>query len=57
MDSGHNCEETKKYSAEYDVYYCENCNKWLESKCSDPKCEFCTTRPESPNIQNLLTSQ
>jgi hypothetical protein len=48
MDSGHNCEETKAYSAEYDTYYCESCNEWLEDRCDEPECEFCTGRPPTP---------
>ena len=44
------CQETKKYSEEHDCFYCDTCNKWLEDKCDDPICEFCTTRPESPRI-------
>ena len=48
MDSGHNCEESKGYSAEYDTYYCESCNKWLEDQCDDPGCEICIGRPPTP---------
>ena len=43
------CQETKKYSEEYDCFYCDTCNKWTEDKCDDPTCEYCTTRPETPN--------
>lgn len=32
----------------WDAYYCENCNEWAESKCDDPKCEYCVDRPEKP---------
>ena len=39
---------TKKYSEEYDAYYDEDTNEWLESTCDDPDCEFCTKRPERP---------
>jgi len=48
MDSGHNCEATRQYSEEYDSYYCRECNVWLESRCNDPECEFCPSRPELP---------
>jgi hypothetical protein len=24
------------------------CNKWLESKCNYPECEYCLDRPERP---------
>lgn len=43
------CDSMKKYSDEYDAYYCELCNKWTEDKCDDPTCEFCTKRPSFPN--------
>lgn len=52
MDCGHNCEENKLYSEEYDAYYCKLCNKWLEDKCDDPTCEYCPGRPEQP-IQDV----
>lgn len=42
------CENKASYSEKYDVYYCKNCNIWLEKKCSDSNCEFCTNRPDSP---------
>jgi hypothetical protein len=48
MDSGHNCDETRQYSREYDSYYCESCNCWLEDICTDRDCEFCKTRPVLP---------
>ena len=50
------CKETKKYSEEYDCYYCESCNRWSEDKCGDPTCEFCNSRPESPNDVNEIAS-
>lgn len=37
-----------KYSEEYDAHYNEIKNVWLDDKCSDSTCEFCTTRPETP---------
>ena len=45
------CGNTKLYSAEYDTYYCEDCNKWLEDTCSDRNCHFCNNRPLFPNDQ------
>jgi len=42
------CKNKKSYSQEYDAYYCKSCNKWSESVCDDPDCEFCTTRPNKP---------
>jgi len=52
MDSGHSCEETKKYSKEYDSHYCEQCNEWLEDICTDRDCEFCKIRPVTPMGDN-----
>ncbi len=36
------------YSEEYDAYYNQVTNEWIESKCDDPACEFCPTRPAQP---------
>ena len=46
------CNEKKLYSDEFDAYYCETCNKWLESTCSDPNCEYCVRRPQTPENLN-----
>lgn len=44
-----NCgSQRRAFSQEYDSYYCHPCNKWLESKCDDPTCEFCVGRPKTP---------
>lgn len=51
MASGHNCNDTKEYSEQFDTYYCKECNKWLESTCEDPTCEFCKKRPQQPNSE------
>ncbi len=37
-----------RLTEEYDAYYDEDTNEWLESKCDDPNCEFCMNRPERP---------
>jgi hypothetical protein len=52
MDSGHNCENVKQYSEEYDAYFCPICNIWLEDRCNDPECEFCNIRPLTPREKN-----
>lgn len=31
-----------------DACFCPECNVWLESVCSDPKCMFCSGRREFP---------
>ena len=38
----------KQYSEEFDAYYDDDTNEWLESVCDDPTCEYCTERPEKP---------
>jgi len=38
----------KIYSEEYDAYYDEDTNEWLEEVCDDTNCEFCMNRPEKP---------
>ena len=43
------CESEVQYNAEYDAYYCELCNKWLEGTCNDSNCEYCATRPDKPS--------
>jgi len=35
----------KEYSEKYDAYYDPETGEWLESKCGDPECEFCSVRP------------
>ena len=35
-------------SEEYDAYYSISKNEWIDSKCDDPTCEFCSERPERP---------
>jgi len=43
------CVTTSLYSEEHDAYYCKECDTWNEVKCSDPDCEFCKDRPETPS--------
>ncbi len=46
------CNNKASYSQKYDVYYCTNCNKCIEEKCSDKTCEFCINRPD--DVKELL---
>lgn len=39
---------TKKHSEQYDAYYDEQTNEWLEDTCTDADCEFCVGRPATP---------
>lgn len=42
------CGTTNCYNEKYDAYFCSKCNKWLESVCRDPNCDYCTERPKKP---------
>lgn len=42
------CKTRGKYNLEYDTYFCPSCLVWLEPRCSDETCEFCTKRPAKP---------
>ena len=42
------CKTQRKYSEEYDAYYCSKCLYWLEKICRDRKCSFCKDRPKYP---------
>lgn len=48
------CNSERQYSNKYDAYYCELCNQWLERKCEDPECEFCSIRPDKPSQSEQL---
>jgi hypothetical protein len=43
------CGSERQYSNRYDAYYCELCNKWIDDKCTNPECEFCSKRPDKPS--------
>jgi hypothetical protein len=38
----------EKYSEEYDAFYNVETNQWIDSKCDDPTCHYCMSRPERP---------
>lgn len=42
------CGNLTDYSEKYDSWYCPDCNIWCEVACSDPNCEYCKDRPETP---------
>lgn len=48
----HHCGSERQYDKQYDAYYCELCNEWLENLCGDPNCEFCQNRPKKPSMIN-----
>ena len=39
----------KKYCEKYDAYFDDRTKEWLEEKCTDNKCEFCSKRPKKHN--------
>jgi len=39
-------DEDTRYNPRYDGYYNIKTREWLEKKCSDPICEYCSERPE-----------
>ena len=49
MDKCNKCQRVHSYSEWYDAYYCESCDIWLESKCKDKVCGFCSERPDKPS--------
>ena len=42
------CKSNSVYYDKFDTYFCPKCNSWTESKCSDPHCTYCPSRPEYP---------
>ena len=34
-----------RYSAKYDSYYSARTRKWVEDRCGDKTCHFCSKRP------------
>ncbi len=45
------CNNKALYAEQYDVHYCLICEQYLENKCSDKTCQFCTKRPD--NVKEL----
>jgi ribosomal protein S27AE len=42
------CGQRTSMSDEFDALYCGRCNRWIDSKCSDPHCSYCSKRPVRP---------
>ena len=42
------CGQQLLMSDEFDALYCGRCNRWVDSKCSDPRCVYCSKRPARP---------
>ena len=39
------------YCDSRDAMFCPSCNRWLEPKCRDPRCEFCYGRESTPILE------
>lgn len=42
------CGQVRFYHDKFDAYFCAFCNRWLETSCSDPYCDYCKARSKSP---------
>ena len=42
------CGQRLLMSDEFDALYCGRCNRWIDSKCSDPRCVYCSKRHARP---------
>jgi hypothetical protein len=42
------CRSNQVYFDDYDSYFCPECNYWIEKKCGDPHCDYCSNRPYKP---------
>ena len=42
------CGSVRVYYDKHDAYFCPSCNIWLEGRCSDPDCNYCSGRPRTP---------
>ena len=38
--------ECAQLSEKHDSYFCPRCEEWIEDKCDDSDCEFCSNRPD-----------
>jgi len=45
------CEDLKLFPG-FDSNACIKCDKWIEKKCKDSECEFCSPRPDKPSGLN-----
>ena len=46
--SCHVCGEKLQYFVKYDACACLECNTWLEQKCYNQNCPYCSIRPDKP---------
>ncbi len=43
----------KQYNKQYDAFYDDVKNVWLEDVCSDNNCNYCKDRPSKPLLEEL----
>ncbi len=43
-------EGRRKYNDQYDAFYNLQTGEWLESKCKDDTCGFCSKRPDKAPV-------
>ncbi|HUW31766.1 MAG TPA: hypothetical protein VM223_09160 [Planctomycetota bacterium] len=36
----------------FETLFCKSCDEWIDPKCGDPKCGFCSNRPEKPSMMS-----
>lgn len=44
------CGKRTSFNCQFDAYYCPNCDIWVEEKCDNPNCEYCSNRPDKPSM-------
>lgn len=46
-----------RYNEEFDSNYDDELDVWLEGKCDDSECEYCSRRPEKPSMAEKKTNK
>lgn len=50
------CNSLLLFVFSHDALCCPNCNEWIDQKCEDPDCVFCSTRPDTP-AESLISEK
>ncbi len=51
IDSHESRGHKTRYNHRFDAFACLTCDEWLESKCHDPFCNYCSKRPKKPSSE------